>query len=320
VDLLNDLFNKGVSRRNFMAGAAATGAATALAGCANDGTIYVNSGTTGVTDADIFNFALNLEYLEAQFFIHAATGAGLATADLGTTPGTVTGGSQVAGLTSQQQDFINELAYAEQQHVRFIRSTLTAAGATPISMPNIDIVNSFNALASAAGIGSAFNPYANFNSFLVGAFIFEDVGVTAYTGAAPLISAAGIAAGFLTGAAGIQAVEAYHAGAVRTFITAGAQAAAAAGTSSAFPYLTYANQVSTLRASLGGGNETPLTLPTSISTPSTIVAASPTTAIAYGRTTDQVLHIVYGTGGGAGVKGGGFFPNGLNGTISVTQS
>jgi hypothetical protein len=323
VDILSELYNKGVSRRNFLTGAGAIGAATALAGCANDGTIYVNTGATssGVTDVDILNFALNLEYLEANFFLYCATGSGLAAANMGTGAGTVTGGAQVTGLTSQQADFINELAYAEQQHVVFLRSQL---GSAAVPMPNIDIVNSFNALATAAGIGSTFSPYTSWDNFLVGAFIFEDVGVTAYSGAAPLISPAGIASGYLTAAAGIQAVEAYHAGAIRTYLTAGA---IAAGSASAFPALTYANQVSALRAQLGGGNETPLTLPTATttagvvtSTASSIVAASSTTAVGYSRTTDQVLHIVYGTGGGAGVKGGGFFPDGLNGAISVTQS
>ncbi len=326
MDILSQLSKKGVSRRNFMAGAGALGAASALAGCANDGAIGINTGSTGttVTDVDILNFALNLEYLEANFFLYSATGAGLATADQGSGAGKVTGGAKVSGLTSQQADFIAELAYAEQQHVRFLQTAITQNGGTPVPMPNIDIVNSFNALATAAGIGSSFNPYANWDSFLVGAFIFEDVGVTAYSGAAPLISTAGIQSGILTYAAGIQAVEAYHAGAIRTYITAGA---IAAGSASAFPYLTYANQLSTLRATLGGGNETPLTLPTSTTTAgvvsakaSSIVAASPSTAIGYSRTTDQVLHIVYGTGGGAGVKGGGFFPNGMNGNITVTQS
>jgi hypothetical protein len=322
VDILNELYNKGVSRRNFLTGVGAVGAATALAGCANDGTIYVNTGTTsGVTDVDILNFALNLEYLEASFFLYCATGSGLATADMGTGAGTVTGGTKVTGLSAQQADFVNELAYAEQQHVRFLQSAL---GSAAVPMPNIDLVNSFNALATAAGIGSSFSPYTSWDNFLVGAFIFEDVGVTAYSGAAPLISAAGIAAGYLTYAAGIQAVEAYHAGAIRTYITAGA---IASGSATGFPPFTYANQVSALRATLGGGNETPLTFPASTttagvvaSTASSIVQASPTTAVGYGRTTDQVLHIVYGTAGGAGVKGGGFFPDGLNGAISVTQS
>ena len=61
-------------------------------------------------------------------------------------------------------------------------------------------------------------------------------------------------------------------------------------------------------------------VPTAYTPASTIVAASQTTSIAYARTTDQVLHIVYATAPGAGVKSGGFYPNGMNGNISVTNS
>jgi hypothetical protein len=63
-----------------------------------------------------------------------------------------------------------------------------------------------------------------------------------------------------------------------------------------------------------------LKIPTSTSTPSSIVAADTTNAKAFPRTTDQVLHIVYGTGGGAGVTKGAFFPAGLNGTIKATAA
>ncbi len=93
---------------------------------------------------------------------------------------------------------------------------------------------------------------------------------------------------------------------------------------------------SALRATLGGGNETTLTVPTgtvpftasTVAAPSSIVAATTANAIAYARTTDQVLHIVYGslsntagaTASAAGVAKGAFFPNGLNGNITVTQS
>ena len=325
VDKISDLYQKGLSRRNFLAGAGATGAATVLAGCGGyNPAMTTTVTTTAYTDADILNFALNLEYLEAEFYLRCATGSGLSVADAGgSTAGTVTGGAQVTGLTSAQQNILNEIAYDEQQHVRFLRSAL---GASAVARPNIDLTNSFNALASAAGIGSTFNPYANFDAFITGAFVFEDVGVTAYAGAAPLISAAGVTAGYLAAAAGIMAVEAYHAAYIRTYLTAQAIASAS------YPYLGYANKVSALRATLGGGNETTLTVPTgtgpfitTIPTPSAIVAATTTNAIAFARTTDQVMHIVYGSAGagagyGAGVKSGAFFPNGLNGKIAATLS
>jgi hypothetical protein len=319
----------GVSRRNFLAGLSAVGAASALAGCASNNGLATSTsvGTTTYTDVDILNFALNLEYLEAEFYLHAATGSGLATADAGANPGTVTGGAQVTGLTAAQQDILNEIAYDEQQHVRFLRLAL---GSAAVSRPAIDLTNSFNALASAAGIAPTFNPFGSFDAFIVGAFIFEDVGVTAYAGAAPLISAAGIASGYLTAAAGIMGVEAYHAAYVRTYLTSQAI------TNSSYAYLGYANKVSALRATLGGGNETTLTVPTgtvpftasTVAAPSSIVAATTANAIAYARTTDQVLHIVYGslsntagaTASAAGVAKGAFFPNGLNGNITVTQS
>jgi hypothetical protein len=331
VNKLVELAEKRINRRKFLAGVGAAGAASALAGCASTG---VNPGPTvvvGTTDVDILNFALNLEYLEAEFYLRAATGQGLSTADTngtaGSVVGTVVGGAQITGLSTPQQNILNEIAFDEQAHVRYLRSILNlssaAVGADTASVPrpNIDLTNSFNALASAAGIGATFNPFANFDSFLVGAFIFEDVGVTAYSGAAPLISAAGVAGTILAGASAILAVEAYHAAYIRTTLTANYLAAGNSAT--AYPYFGYANQVSTLRGTLGGGNETPLTPitgTTSAPAPSTIVAATTTNAIAFARTTDQVLHIVYGTASGKGVAKGGFFPNGLNGNITVTQS
>ena len=127
-------------------------------------------------------------------------------------------------------------------------------------------------------------------------------------------------------------MEAYHAGEIRTLLIEDSVATATKTATMVTPnntYVNYANQISTLRASLGGGNETQLTPlppysipfdPTTYQPASTIVAADPMTSIAYARTTDQVLHIVYAAAPGAGVKSGGFFPSGMNGNISVTQS
>ncbi len=312
----NDLIKKVVSRRTFLAGAGTASAVTLLAGCGGSPTLKPPSPRpAGITDLDVLNFALNLEYLEAEFYLRAATGSGLIAADAGSGAGAVTGGSAVPGLSATFQSYINELAHDEQQHVRFLRSVL---GKSAVARPVIDFQASFSTLATAAGITGGFNPFANFDSFLVGAFIFEDVGVTAYHSTASLFSTTSTGKTYLTAAAGILGDEAYHAAAIRTLLTGRAVTAKAAGT--AYPYLGLANQVSALRGKLGGGNETTLTLPTSFTKPSTIAAADTTNAIAFSRTTDQVLHVVYGTGGGAGIKSGAFFPKGLNGKITVTTA
>jgi hypothetical protein len=280
-----------------------------LIGCGDDGmstTTPTTPTTPTITDADVLNFALNLEYLEAEFYLRAATGSGLSSTDAGgTTAGAVTGGTQVIFSSTTIANYANEIAQDELNHVRFLRSALTAAGATPVVRPQIDFTNAFSALAIAAGIipaGSTFNPFSSTSAFLVGAFVFEDVGVTAYSGAAPLLTSKTI----LSAAAGIQAVEAYHAAEIRTLLVGMAAA------SNDQTYVSYANKVSTLRGTLGGGNETALSV-------SSIVAAHTTNAIGFSRTTDQVLHIVYAAGAGVQTKGG-FFPAGLNGTIKATTA
>jgi Ferritin-like domain len=271
-------------------------------------------------------FCLNLEYLEAEFYLRAATGSGLTAADTGNATSTVAvpATTLVPGLTTAQSNYIYEIAQNELDHVRFLRSALSTAA---VARPNIDLMNSFNAAASKAGIGATFNPFASYEAFLVGAFVFEDVGVTAYHGAAGLLTVSAN----LAAAASILAVESYHAAEIRTLLIADSVATATVTATLVTPnptYVTYAQQISTLRATLGGGNETTLTalppyaipfVPTAYMPASTIVAAD-ANSIAYARTTDQVLHIVYATAGGAGVNGGGFFPSGMNGNISVTTS
>lgn len=341
MDKLSTLINRGISRRKFVAGIGAGAGAVAalnLAGCGSSSPATTTTPPpSGPTDADVLNFALNLEYLEAQFYLYAATGSGLEASDTTAgsaspyqTVGTVTLGyaAAVPGLTPAQQEILNEIAYEEQEHVRFLRSAL---GTAAVPMPNIDL-SFFGPLAVAATITTAatgagsFNPFSSFDYFLVGGFIFEDVGVTAYSGAAPLISPAGVAAGYLTAAAGILAVEAYHAGYIRTSLTG---RAIAAGSAAAYPYLGAANLVEDLRATLTVGDsaapsttgsvETLLTLPTSLTTPSSIVAASAATAVGFARTVNQVLHIVYGSAT-VGVASGGFFPNGMNSIFATTTA
>jgi len=294
---LTELIDKALSRRSFLAGAGAVAAGTVVAGCSDNGSTPVTTTppTSTYMDADYLNFALNLEYLEAEFYLRAATGNGLSAADSGNATSKTTGGSMVPGLTMLQQEYIYEIAQNELDHVRFLRAAL---GASAVAAPAIDLTNSFNGLATLASLGSSFNPFSNYNNYLIGAFIFEDVGVTAYHGAAPLLTSKT----YLTAAAEIHAVEAYHAASIRSQIVAAGSA-----------LITTANAVQTVRASVGGGMETQLSA-------TGIVAADPNTSVGYKRSTDEVLHIVYATAPGAGVKSGGFFPAGLNGNISVTQS
>jgi Ferritin-like domain len=317
---LHDLIDKALSRRKFMAGAGTAAAAALIVGCDNSSPAPTPTPTPtptpAVTDADILTFALNLEYLEAEYYLYAATGSGLSATDAGSGAGTTivpSTGTQVTFADKYLQQYANEIAQDELNHVRFLRSALSTAGATVQPRPAIDLTF-FVGLGTAAGVSGTFNPFTDENAFLTGAFVFEDVGVTAYLGAAPLITNK---ASYLGPAAGILGTEAYHAAEVRTIIAA--RAAAASPTAAETAALTNANLISALRGKISMATDNMLAAETSLST-SSIVAADSTNAIAFARTPNQVLHIVYGGTTGAGVSKGGFFPAGLNGNIKTTTT
>ncbi|MGV3615347.1 MAG: ferritin-like domain-containing protein [Fimbriimonas sp.] len=301
-DIIDPSEPKLIDRRNLlrvsgMAGLGLLGTSL-LAGCGGggDGSSIIDpgdgggGGNSGATqDRNVLNFALNLEYLEAEYYLRGTTGAGLSAGDSGTGAGAVTGGTQVTFSTPEFREYAEEIAADELAHVRFLRSAL---GANAVARPAINFTDAFNAAAQAAGLGNSFNPFENEVNFLIGAFVFEDVGVTAYNGAATLISNKA----FLQAAAGILGVEAYHAGSIRTVLNAvGGQAVSAA------------NAISDLRASVGGGKDQGF----DEGVGANIVPAD-ANAIAFARTTREVLNIVYLNGNGTP---GGFFPNGLNGAI-----
>lgn len=315
-------------RRSFlkMAGgaAAAVGGAAVLSACNGDDDPYPTPTPTptpttpAVTDADILNFALNLEYLEAEFYLYATTGSGLP-ANLRTgagTQGTVTPGAQVTFTDRVVGQYAREIAADELAHVRFLRREL---GSAAVAEPAVDVgfgpTSAFSNAARAAGLigaGAAFNPYANDETFLLGAFIFEDVGVTAYKGAAPLLTSKI----YLEAAAGILAAEAYHAGLVRTILYR-------KGLSTPAPTLDLigaTEAISKLRDDADNSVDTDQGIRgtgTGITGTSNIV---PTDAngIAYSRTAGDVLNIVYLTPTQA--TSGGFFPSGVNNGNAALRS
>jgi hypothetical protein len=299
-DFINRSAQNETDRRVFLKAAGVAGlgtvGATAVAGAADAATPKENA-----TDAAVLNFALNLEYLEAEFYNIAVFGTGLSnkmTGGVGN-KGAVSGGRQVNFATKAVANYAREIAIDELDHVKFLRKAL---GSAKVARPAINIQASFTAAAQAAGLipaGQTFDPYANEDNFLLAAFIFEDVGVTAYKGAAPLITNKT----YLEAAAGILAVEAYHAGIVRTSLYAKGIA-----TPSVFDAV---QKISDARDSLDG----PRSLDQGIGN-ATEANLVPTNGqgLAYSRSAAQVLNVVYLTPLAKGR--GGFFPSGVNGAIT----
>lgn len=335
------------SRRKMMTFGAASLAGMVMAAAAPS----AEAATATYSDSDILNFALNLEYLEANFYYLAAFGttidkpnaasvaaggpsAGIPITGSVGTAGTVMGGSMVPFATIEVGSYATETAIEEGKHVLFLQSALSTAA---VAQPAINLGTSFQTLATAANtvtpagaIPPSFSPYASDATFLVGAYVFEDVGVTAYHGAASLLTMSAN----LTAAAGILAVEAYHAGLVRTTLNY-------LDPTGALGLVGYTTSISNLRNALSQAGllgvpagatsydanpddyglaafTTPTPLGTSGTAMSTrIVDANPANVVAFARNTTQVLNIV--TGGGA-VNGtaavspamGVFFPAGMN--------
>lgn len=167
-----------------------------------------------LTDPAVYNFALNLEYLEAEFYRRGVYGQGLPGELIGPNPGAVLGGRKVQFRTPWIAEMFAEITEDETNHVRFIRRTISSSPLIEINRPVIDLQSSFRTLGSQAGLGPNFDPFADEESYILGAFIFEDVGVTAYAGGSDLIADDDS----LEAAAGILAIEAYHAGAIRATI------------------------------------------------------------------------------------------------------
>ena len=307
LEALEDRAKRREDRRSFFRafGAIAAGGLVASA-------ISTAADAAAISDADILNFALNLEYLEAQFYHYAVFGTGLP-ADILTgtgTQGAVIGGRQVNFTDPVIAAYAKEIATDEINHVTFLRSQL---GSSTVSQPAIDVGTdpngAFSSAARSAGLvgpGQSFDPYASDEAFLLGAFIFEDVGVTAYKGAAPLIANKT----YTEAAAGILAVEAYHASIVRTSLYIKGIQTPSAGLIQA------TEAISNARDSLDGPTDDDQGI-APIGNASNIVPLD-ANGLAYSRSTGQVLNIVYLNK--AAVAKGGFFPAGMNGNITMSAA
>lgn len=133
------------------------------------------------TVLDVLQFALTLEYLEAEFYTLGVAQAGL--------------------IPAADRQIFTTIRDHEQAHVDFLRQAITDAGAMPVAKPTFDFT-----------AGGNFNPFGNYEDFKALAQAFEDTGVRAYKGGAPvLINNKPV----LTAALTIHSVEARHASEVR---------------------------------------------------------------------------------------------------------
>ena len=127
----------------------------------------------GGGDVEVLNFALTLEFLETAFYQEAA---------------------KINGLSDDAVKLVETFGDEEQQHVDALTKTIQDLGGKPVMAPKVD----FGKLSSES-------------DFLKLAVAFEDVGVSAYNGAAPAIKSKEV----LAAAGSIVQIEARHAAAVR---------------------------------------------------------------------------------------------------------
>ena len=269
-----------LDRRSFMTAVAAAAAVMGTVGYSKKA-----AAQTAPAITDVLNFALNLEYLEANFYIAASGATPLSSADMGSSPGAVTFPPIVMPvLDTTTLAVAQALAQDERNHIEQLRSAITTLGGTPISQPAIDL---------SGGTGFAVQSE---QAFLALARV--SVGNAAYSVAAQyLISNTTV----LSTAAHILGAEAQHLGAISYLCDINGIPGVP------FDSMDYPS----------GANEANIYFD--------VTPTSDTSGPAFGpaRTTSQVLEIVYGLtlpvqNPMAGVTKGGFFPNGMNGNIVST--
>lgn len=294
----------GTCRRAFVQALGLGAMGAAIFGASGPEAALAQGAPADITDIDIVQFALNFEYLGAEYYLRAVNGTGLQAGDIDGVGGigTVSGGHQVPFADNFIRKFAFELAADEEAHVRTLRAALPAA--SRIGRPQLDVGFAFTFAARAAGLvgpNDPFDIYANENNFLLGAFLLEDVCVTALIGGAPFIQDKGV----LMTAAGFLGTEGYQAGAIRSLLFSRGLIAPANAISNARDAL---DANTDLDQGISGDQSA---TPGFSQTDANLV---PTNAqgLAFGRTFGQVLNIAYLN---TTQSPGGFFPQGLRGRL-----
>ena len=280
--IIEEAISASPNRRKFLQTLGVATAAVTAMGVGASSAEAQSSGPTA-TELAVLNFALNLEYLEAEFYTYGQFGYGIEQAGIAVSGvasganspngGVTTGGKKVTFTNSTvfSAAITAEIGIDERAHVVLLRSFL---GSLAIAKPNINL--------NALGIG-----FGNQNEYLTLARIFEDVGVSAYGGAAYLLQTPLV----IQTAARILAVESQHVGTLHTQIA----------------------RLNIPSPVLDGADLVPP--PTGPQTQ--YLSINPSNGLPALRTVPQVLNLAYG---GTGLIQGGFFPLGINGAFASLPS
>jgi hypothetical protein len=279
-NLIDEVVSASPNRRSFLK---TIGAATAGVTALSMAGLRSAQGQT-TTEVEVLKFALNLEYLESEFYTYALFGQGIELFGIGVTGeangsnptgGMVTSGGKKVSFNNPNEvltyEIVEQIGRDERAHVTLLRSAL---GRQVIAKPNLNL----NAL------GFGFDSQAD---FLRLSRIFEDIGVSAYGGAAGLLTTPAI----ITTAARILAAEAEHVSSIRTQL-------------SVLNISTSALDGADLIGPPAGGQ-------------TQVLSINPSNGLPATRTPGEVLFLAFG--GKANATSGGFFPSGVNGSITTSS-
>ncbi|KAJ4727648.1 Desiccation-related protein PCC13-62 [Melia azedarach] len=267
---------------------------------------------TEADDRDRIQFALNLEFLEAEFFLYGALGKGLDyiapwLAEGGPPPI----GAKKANLDEVTNQIIEEFGYQEVGHLRAI---IAEIGGFPRPLLDLSPQKFATIFNEAVGyeLEPPFDPYLNSINYLLASYVIPYVGLVGYVGTIPNLTkytSRRLVAGLLGVESGQDAV-------LRTLLYERAHEKVLPYNKTVAEFTIY---ISELRNRLGmcgikdEGLIVPLELGAENRTESNILSAD-ANSLSYARTPPEILRIVYGTG--SEYKPGGFFPHGGNGRIA----